>query len=253
MKQGLSLPKEGSSRYYYQLKTPKKIIIDGISTKIPHGVKLASKNDMDNYHDNEPFGMQQNKTESSLPLRNFHTLIPSKGNINEYETNPHGALAPVFDYKKDGSWLEIAHVSPIHHEGISKEEHSKMTGVVHDILHHPSFPDVRSTNDLRETIVHLTHKLNNPSYKIPLEHVNRLIHHPVINNFGKLVVNSSLHSGDFSDNNFGIWKHPVKGTYHLVLHDFGTTNEIMDNYKKVFHKMKNEHSNLLETLLEKMA
>lgn len=40
----------GSSRRYFKLKSPKKIILDGQPVEIPHGVKLAQRGDLDNYH-----------------------------------------------------------------------------------------------------------------------------------------------------------------------------------------------------------
>lgn len=252
MKQGLKSPDEGSARHYYQLRTSKKIVIDGIKTAIPHGVKIAARTDLDDYHTDEPFGIRQNKTESDPLLKRFSVLIPHETKTEEYVTNDSGILAPVFDHENDGKWLEMAHVEPLRYKNMSEIEHSKITDRVASILKHDNFPNVKTINDLRETILHLSHKMQNSAYKMPQEHMQRVIHHPVIRKFCEIVANTNLYAGDMSENNMGIWKHPITNKDHLVLHDYGASNKIMDDYKKVFHKIQNGGNKLLETLMEHM-
>lgn len=43
---------------------------------------------------------------------------------------------------------------------------------------------------------------------------------------------SVLNSGDFSPRNMGIWTHPHTGKKHVVLSDFGASNEILGLYDK---------------------
>ncbi|HET8689434.1 MAG TPA: hypothetical protein VFM18_22715, partial [Methanosarcina sp.] len=68
-----------------------------------------------------------------------------------------------------------------------------------------------------------------------------LSEHPLIDSTVSLMSNTGLHPNEFSPRNMGIWTHPHTGQKHVVLTDYGATDEILKLYGKARQEKYNRN------------
>jgi len=222
---GTTFHGRGSSRNYYKFDSPKKIKIDGADTKIEHGVKIPVVSNLDYYHSGELLGKQQTKTETSKDLDKYRTLIKTK---DGYQSNDNGVLAPTFLHHKDGKWVEMAHVEPLHKSNYSTSKHHEMDTRFNKVIRHDDFPDI-TWDKIRSSLKNLEHAKHNNTSVTPEDH-HILNNHPVAKNFSDLISNTSISSHDLTPDNIGLWKHPITKKDHVVILDYGGSKKILKDY-----------------------
>lgn len=211
---------KGSSRSYFKLKTPKKIILDGQEVSIPHGVKISRPNNLDSFHTNESFGKTQNKNEASSQYSPHAVIVPHPSKEGEFITNPHGVLAPVFSHNKTGSWLEMGHVTPM-----SEKSHDERYKLMHD----DDFPNTTHDNVIT-AINHFEALKQNSNHEIHPYYKQILRKHKLAKGISYLVAHTDLCGYDLPESNWGVWKHPITGKEHPVVLDYGGSTELLKNY-----------------------
>lgn len=233
----------GSSRRYFKLKSPKKIILDGQPVEIPHGVKLAQRGDLDNYHNHSPLGNLQNANESQLIYRPHSVIIPHPTKPGEYVTNPRGVLAPVFKSHEGGDWLEMGHVTPL--EKFSSDE--KYT-----LMHSKAMPDV-THSDIQQALFRLEFTKHNPMSDIGQYHRQILNTHPVANGLARLVAHTGLGGTDLVEDNWGVWQHPITKKMHPVVLDYGASTDLLSKYRAArINKINDKRFPINEALSKKI-
>jgi hypothetical protein len=60
--------------------------------------------------------------------------------------------------------------------------------------------------------------------------------HPFVQNLTDFIHLTGAHPADFGTRNLGIWTHPVTGTRHPVISDYGYTKNIAEEYQKANKK-----------------
>lgn len=210
----------GSSRQYFKLKTPKKIILDGQTVQIPHGVKIARPGVLDDFHTNESFGKTQNKNETHLQYSPHAIIIPHPTKPNEYITNPKGVLAPIFKSKANGDWLEMGHVTPF--TDLNGDEQ-------YIAMHDDNYPNA-THRDILKALSHFEALKQNAHHEIHPYHLAILKNHTVANGLAHLVSHTGLSGYDLHEGNWGIWTHPITGKKHPVVLDYGGSSELMGRY-----------------------
>lgn len=228
-------PLKGQSRAVFFPKEEKEIHIDGKPTKLPTAVKIAFHGQLDKYHgEDTSLGEDQNESESNRWVNNSYGVLrhtPEKGQ-NHYTHKPDGILAPVFDTHHENHYLEMGRVSKFNTKDFREATKTKdfPKGISHDDLvsvleYHHDMANGRKPNMFGKTE----------------EHMEKLSEHPYVDTAISMMHDTGLHPGDVSPRNMGIWHHPITGTKHPVMIDWGFTNDISKKYGKArenLHKTK---------------
>ena len=45
-------------------------------------------------------------------------------------------------------------------------------------------------------------------------------------------LDTTTHPADFAKRNMGVWSHPVSGGKHIVLSDYGASEDVLKEYRK---------------------
>jgi len=228
-----SEPKLGSSRAVFFPKEPKHITLDGKQVQTPSVVKIAFPGKMDKYNNSgKLLGEHQNEVESNRLTNDAFSVIHQHPATGEWHSNPNGVLPPHFGHHPQHHWLEMGRVEPITEESFKE---ATKTATIPDGLSHSSFE--RAVQDHWS----VAHGGDEPLSPRARERMN----HPLVKNVMNLVSHSGIHPGDFHEDNMGIWVHPLTGKKHVVVSDFGFSNDVAGHYLKAregYEKSHGKHS-----------
>lgn len=166
-------------------------------------------------------GEEQNRIESDHFINDQYSVLKETHEPNKYEYNPAGILPPHFGHHDEHHWLEMGRVSKLNAsdfkeatktdqfpKGITMKQFTDTVSAHHDLAH------------------------GRKPYSLDKEKFDKLSEHPLVENTVSFMADASIHPGDFSPRNMGIWTHPHTGKKHVVLSDFGSSNEILGLYDK---------------------
>lgn len=229
----------GSSRHYWEMPTEKNIILDGKKTKIKHGIKLAVKSELDDYHDKEMFGKLQNKEEYKDVYDKHRILVKDK--TGNYHTNTNGILAPIFNSHHDGSILNVGHAVPMTN---NKTEFNEIIKNQTPKTFKKRKPDI-------DDVIYAVKDVFNKKEDADLmddysKHV--LQHHPFAKLLHGLLSTTKMSPNDLHAKNFGTFIHPITHEKYPVVLDYGATNETMDLYTRA--EKNKESGEKIRTLKE---
>lgn len=211
----------GSSRHYWEMPNKHEINLDGKNTEIKHGLKLAVKSHLDDYHNNTMFGKQQNKEESDKKFDDFRVL---KKEGNGYKTNHHGVLTPILDHDKDGKWMHVGHVTPY---GADPEGFEKTIAdsTPKDFI--GKKPDV---DDIIIAVRDHEDKHSSEHYTMTDRNKQILDKHPFAKKLANLVDKTGITSHDLHSKNLGIFHHPITHEKIPVVLDYGANRDLLGAY-----------------------
>lgn len=212
-------PKTGSSRAVYFPKEHRRVRVDNVDTLMPTAVKVAFPGWLDAHQNSGMLlGEHQNAVESDPEIIKHSVLVRQKD--GSFKTNPNGILVPHVDSHVNDHWLEVGRVQPLSQTyGDAMREHTKTDEFPRGIGHR-QFSHVmeKGWDEAHGEDVHWE----------PWE--EELARHPLIKKAEDLVANTNLNPGDFTDDNMGIWTHPLTGEKHIVIHDYGYSNDVAKHY-----------------------
>lgn len=224
-----SEPKTGSSRAVFFPKEPKHITLDGKQVQTPSVVKIAFPGKMDKYNKSgKLLGEHQNRVESDRVTNSAFSVIHQHPGSGEWHSNPNGVLPPHFGHHPEHHWLEMGRVEPITEESFKE---ATKTATIPDGLSQSSFE--RAIQDHWS----VAHGGDMPLSPRARERMN----HPFVKNVMKLVSYSDIHPGDFHQDNLGLWTHPLTGKKHIVVSDFGFSNEVAHHYNEAREGYEQSH------------
>lgn len=222
-------PKKGSSRAVFFPKEPKHITLDGKQVQTPSVVKIAFPGKMDKYNKSgKLLGEHQNRVESDRVTNSAFSVIHQHPGSGEWHSNPNGVLPPHFGHHPEHHWLEMGRVEPITEESFKE---ATKTATIPDGLSQSSFE--RAIQDHWS----VAHGGDMPLSPRARERMN----HPFVKNVMKLVSHSDIHPGDFREDNLGLWTHPLTGKKHIVVSDFGFSNEVAHHYNEAREGYEQSH------------
>lgn len=228
---------QGSSRHYWEMPEKHHITLDGKPASIKHGIKLAVKSDLDDYHTGKMFGKQQN-IEESKPEYNDFRVIKKTGDT--YETNHSGVLTPIFHSEHDGSWVDVGHVTPL------KKDKTGFCDAI-DKLTPKNFsgrkPDI---DDILIAVKDKEHLNQDPKYVMSSYNKRLLDEHPFAKKLASLVTHTGITSHDLHSENFGIFEHPHTKEKIPVVLDYGANKTLLSNYQTA-RETSSKVRNLKET------
>lgn len=236
----------GSSRHYWEMPNKHTITLDGKKTDIRHGLKMAVKSHLDDFHDGEMLGKQQNKEESHEKYENFRVINKEKD--GSYKTNNNGVLAPIFDKDKKGNWMHVGHVSTYSTDPKGFEDHIKQT----------TPPDFKHKKpDLDDIIIALKdHEDKHHSDLYTMSDRNKEIveKHPFAKKLAHLIDTTGITSHDLHSKNLGMFHHPITGEKMPVVLDYGATKDLLGSYTDASDNERNKIKvrTLKESVLSEM-
>jgi hypothetical protein len=219
-----SKPKKGSSRAVFFPKDKHKLNLDGHDTEMHHVVKVAFPGTLDKHnHSGKLLGEHQNAVESDHFTNHHYGIIRKKDHGSGYETNHEGGvLAPMLGSHEDDHHVHFGKVHPLkgsdfkdltktpsHPKGIShKEFHEAM------MLHH---------DDAHGTARHVS--------SVDRKRIEHNQTHPLVEKMNDFAQTTGNHPGDMRPANMGIWHHPVTGSKHIVMSDYGFSHDVAKHYQ----------------------
>ena len=227
METGLSdaKPKKGSSRAVYFPSEPDDINIDGTPTKMHTVLKVAFPGDLDKYTDDDTLlGEHQNMHEGSNYLQKHYGMLRHNPETNHYETNENGILAPVIHAHEDGHYLHMGKISPI---GASD---------FRELTKNEDFPKGISHQEFKNAVAHEYHNANGITTSYSDEKLEKLKTHPLVDSAIRFSLDTGTSPNDYDKRNMGIWEHPVTGKKHIVLADYGASDDVLKMYAKAYQK-----------------
>lgn len=220
-------PKKGSSRAVYFPSEADDINIDGHATKMHSVLKIAYPGKLDKYNDSGSlFGEHQNLAEGDQYLQNTHGML-RKDHDGKYTTNPDGILAPVVHSHDEGHYLQMGKIDPI------------KAGDFREFTKTKDFPKGISHDEFYDACNHEHAECNGRTHygKYSSEQSERVKSHPLVSHAISFMLDHGAHPGDFVKGNMGVWTHPVAGTKHIVLSDYGYSNTLATQYSRARLKM----------------
>lgn len=214
-----SEPKQGSSRAVYFPSEHRKIKLDGHLVQTPTVVKIAFPGWLDRYNKSGSLlGEHQNQVESD-PEVTKHGVIRRTKN-GDYETNPQGILVPHFGNHEGNHWVELGRVETLGELAPGAMAAVTKTEEMPEGLNHRRFSHVldkgwSEAHGKRERWDDWENKIRN---------------HPLVRKAEHLIGETGLNPGDFTEDNMGIWTHPVTGEKHVVISDYGYDNNVAKHY-----------------------
>jgi len=217
-------PKKGSSRAVFFPKEHKDITVDGVKTKTPTAVKIAFPGVLDKHHgEDTTLGEDQNEKESDHHINNTYGVLRHDAHKNEYHSNEHGVLAPVFETHSENHHLEMGRVDKFNTKDFAASTKTK------------DFPKGLKLDEVTTAMTHHHSQAHGQGPRLnghTEEHLEKVSDHPWVSNAISMMNDSGMHPGDVSPRNMGIYKHPVTGEKHPVMIDYGFSNEIGKKYHK---------------------
>lgn len=224
-----SKPKKGSSRAVFFPTEHKRIILDGKEAYVPTAVKIAFPGQLDKHTGHHMLlGEMQNQLEADGYVQNHHAVIRHLDG-NNYETNPHGVLMPVFSNHPEHHYLEMGraekHNSPDFRTFTKNKQFPK--GIKYSDMQavlRGEYDDAFSRND---------------SFRMSkISNHDEVLEHPHTQNMLDAMYSMKLHPADFVGGNIGIWTHPHTGVKHPVVVDYGFDSKIGELYYKARKKKR---------------
>lgn len=216
-------PKKGSSRAVFFPRDKKPITIDNTPTSAKTVVKIAFPGSLDRHRRNDErlLGEHQNEVEADNFTSNEYGML-RENHDGTYSTNENGVLAPVLGRHSHHHHLEMGHVTPM-----KKSDFQKLTVT-------ESHPKGLKYDDMYNALNKEYHDAHGSSRYTPSSHTDevheRTMEHPFVQNVADMMFNAGFHPGDISIRNMGIWTHPVTGTQHPVMSDYGFTTDVAKHY-----------------------
>ena len=209
--------KKGSSRAVYFPKEPTKLKIDNQDTELHTALKIAYPGTLDKYnHSGRLLGEHQNKIESN-PSAQYHSILRPTEKDGEFETNENGVLAPVInsDNRNSNHWIEFGRVSKLKDfRPLTKTKDFK-NGISHEEFYDAINSQWKAAHgDLRDES----------------ESTEKLLSHPLVKNTISAIHDIGVHPVDFITSNMGVWTHSITSKKHIVISDYGYSNEIAKHY-----------------------
>ena len=224
-------PKKGSSRAVHFFKEGHPSTIDGVQTAIPHVMKIAFPGQLDKYNKSgRMLGEWQNMAEAEHGTDQHYSML-AKDHDGSYKTNPNGILAPVLNHHGDGHWLHMAKIDPIGAGDF--RAHTKTDDFPKGISHDEFFDAVNRNYQSAYGKKHYG--------KTSDERLDKVDDHPLVQNAQDFCMYSGTHPGDFNKRNMGVWTHPVHGTKHIVLADYGFDQQIAEHYQNARRNQQRSH------------
>lgn len=201
-RKGASLKKQGvgTSRMYYKVNEPERIILDDKPTTIHTGVKVPYLGSLDK--NEAKVGLQQNAGELSKEYEPFHII--RKDEHGNYHTNPNGILAPTIS--NENHWSEMIHTNKLSPTN-KLEDHTKTKT-------HPDGLSYSKMNDMLDSIYNWKQQTFTPEE-------THTLNHPLMKRVINLINNTKISPHDISSDNMGIWIHPHTNEAHPVIIDYG--------------------------------
>ncbi len=231
-----SKPKKGSSRAVFFPKEGKDIHIDGKPAKMSTAVKIAFPGQLDKHTgEHQLLGEMQNQTESDHFVSNSYGVLlhtPEKGE-HHYQYQEGGILAPVVERHPDDHYLEMGKVS-------------KATApAIREATKEPGFPKGLSHAEIHDAVCHEYSQAHggmhvhgvDDKFKDTRENTKE---HPFVSELIDMVSMAGQHPGDFHPGNMGIWEHPHTGKKHLVVSDYGFSENVMKSYQQARRNLMNK-------------
>ena len=216
-------PKKGSSRAVYFPSEPDDITIDGQKTKMRSVLKIAYPGRLDPYNKTGLlFGEHQNIAEGNRHLQDSYGMLK----LNEdgtYKTNPNGILAPVIHAHESGHYLHMGQISPIR------------AGDFRNLTKTEDFPKGISHNEFYDACNHEFDEANGYRNRFSddyAEKLEKIKEHPLTSMAISFSFHHGTHPGDFVKGNMGIWEHPVTGSKHIVISDYGADANLVREYNR---------------------
>lgn len=212
-------PRQGSSRAVYFPSEHRKIKLDGHDVQMPTAVKVAFPGYLDKYNKSgRLLGEHQNAVESDPEVTKHGVIVKNKD--GSFRTNPNGILVPHVDAHHWDHWVEVGRVTPL--ADLAPEammEYTKSESHPEGIAHY-QFYDVldRGWDEAHGKTIHWE----------PWE--EKIKHHPLVKAAESMIADTGMHPADFTEDNVGVWTHPVTGKKQIVIHDYGYDNEVAKHY-----------------------
>jgi len=219
-----SKPKKGSSRAVFFPRDDKPVTIDGTSTKAKRVVKIAFPGVLDRHRKNSErlLGEHQNEREADHFISNTYGML-RENHDGTYSTNHDGVLAPVFGRHEGHHHLEMGHVKPMKKSDFQRltvsESHPK--GLRFDDMYNALNKEHRDAHGLQGVYTPRSHTDSVHA---------KTMEHPFVQNVADMMFNTGFHPGDISIRNMGIWTHPITGTQHPVMSDYGFSDDVAKHY-----------------------
>lgn len=225
-------PKKGSSRAVYFPKEPHKTVVDGKEVQIPSALKIAYEGTLDKHRERGEslLGEHQNAQENSYHAREYGVLKPVSGDNHRhsFETNPHGVFVPVLDHHDDHHWYLHGRVDKL---GAGDFQSLTKTKEFPKGISHKDFYDAVN---LHHDDAHGTSRISGDQEA----HLRNIQTHPFVENVTDAMFSTGMHPGDLTKSNMGVWNHPITGQKHLVVSDYGYSNEV----PKLYQKLRQRHA-----------
>lgn len=223
-------PLKGSSRAVFFPTDHKLIELDGQRIHVPTAVKIAFPGQLDKHTGhNMLLGEMQNYNESTTdhavirPIHG-HTNIRVAGQGPKFETNPDGVTAPILSTHPDMHYLEMGRADKFNAKDL--REYTK----------HPDFKKGVSHQEIKKAMEY-HHAIANGQHLSYYQDRDSELHekiseHPHVMNMLNAMHNMGMHPADLTPRNMGIWTHPLTGTRHPVMIDYGFSTELGKMYQK---------------------
>jgi len=221
-----SKAKRGSSRAVFFGKENAPVTIDGRETSMPTVHKIAFPGHLDKYRHGEPLlGELQNAAEADHLVRQHHSMLSPDYKKGHFTTNPRGVLAPVIDNHEDHHHLEMGRIEPLTAKNLAETTKNE------------NFPKGLKLKHIQEATQHEYDQAYGKGYGSDLSpEAEKAKEHPFVQNLTDFIHLTGAHPADFGTRNLGIWTHPVTGTRHPVISDYGYTKNIAEEYQKANKK-----------------
>lgn len=214
-------PKKGSSRAVFFPKEHKEIELDHQKVKTPSVVKIAFPGTLDRYnHSGKLLGEHQNEVESDHFTNNHYGII-CESQPGKFHTNTEtGILPPHFGHHEEHHHLEMGRVEKVTAKGFKEATKT------------PDFPSGITHKEFYDAVNHNHAQAHGKTHYSSFSHekLEKLQDHPLVANVNDFVGTTDNHPADMDKRNMGLWHHPITGKKHVVLSDFGYSNNVQREY-----------------------
>lgn len=219
-------PKKGSSRAVYFPSEADDINIDGQDTKMHSVLKVAYPGTLDKHNDSGMlFGEHQNIAEGDHYTQQSYSMLRHNDD-GKLVTNHDGILAPVVHSHDEGHYLQMAKIDPI--KAGDFRTHTKTD----------EFPKGISHDEFYDACNHEHGQCHGRTHhgKTSPERIEQVKEHPLVQSTLSYMFDHGAHPADFNKGNMGVWTHPITGSKHIVLSDYGYDDNLAKEYQKARSK-----------------
>lgn len=218
-------PKKGSSRAVLFPKDDHVAVVDGITTKIPHVLKIAFSGDLDKHLPMEHPLLGQMQNQHEIDVSNNGYSILKKVGDNHYETTPDGFLPPMLDHHANGHWMQVGKITPIDAKNFKKATKN------------PDFPNGITHSEFYGAVAHhweASQGRTAPSWLVAMSpaRLEKVSQHPLVDRTIRFSLDTDTIPFDFNQDNMGIWEHPITKQKHIVASDAGFSKTVMKAYQE---------------------